>query len=105
MPGRSARPSKGDHSPRFEALEHHGHAARWKAGGQGDRFWCVQGAEPATDREVDLYGLRPSAYAEILRIIKEEEPPLPSLKVSTLGEEATVIAEHRHTDPKQLRRA
>jgi serine/threonine protein kinase/tetratricopeptide (TPR) repeat protein len=54
---------------------------------------------------LDAARLRASAYAEILRIIKEEEPPLPSLKVSTLGEEATVIAEHRHTDPKQLRRA
>jgi serine/threonine protein kinase/tetratricopeptide (TPR) repeat protein len=54
---------------------------------------------------LDAARLRASAYAEILRIIKEEEPPLPSLKVSTLGEEATVIAGHRHTDPKQLRRA
>jgi serine/threonine protein kinase/Flp pilus assembly protein TadD len=54
---------------------------------------------------LDAARLRASAYAEILRIIKEEEPPLPSLKVSTLGKEATVIAEHRHTDPQQLRRA
>jgi serine/threonine protein kinase len=54
---------------------------------------------------LDAKRLRASAYAEILRIIKEEEPPKPSLKISTLGEEATVIAEHRHTDPKQLRRS
>jgi serine/threonine protein kinase/Flp pilus assembly protein TadD len=53
---------------------------------------------------LDAKRLRSSAYAEILRIIKEEEPPRPSLKISTLGEEATVIAQHRHTDPKQLRR-
>jgi serine/threonine protein kinase len=53
---------------------------------------------------LDARRLRSSAYAEILRIIREEEPPRPSLKISTLGEAATVIAEHRHTDPAHLRR-
>ena len=39
------------------------------------------------------------------RIIREEEPPRPSPRLSTLGDEATVIAQHRHTDPQQLRRS
>ena len=53
---------------------------------------------------LDAKRLRASAYAEILRIIREEEPQRPSLKISTLGAEATIIAQHRHTDPKHLRR-
>jgi serine/threonine protein kinase/Flp pilus assembly protein TadD len=53
---------------------------------------------------LDAKRLRSSAYAEILRIIKEEEPPRPSLRISTLGEQATAIAQQRHTDVKQLRR-
>jgi serine/threonine protein kinase/WD40 repeat protein len=53
---------------------------------------------------LDIERLRGSAYAEILRIIREEEPPRPSLKISTLGEQATVIARQRHTDPDKLRR-
>ena len=53
---------------------------------------------------LDANRLRSSAYDEILRIIREEEPPRPSLKISTLGEQATVIAQQRHTDPKQLQR-
>jgi serine/threonine protein kinase/tetratricopeptide (TPR) repeat protein len=53
---------------------------------------------------LDAKRLCASAYAEILRIIREEEPQRPSLKISTLGEQATVIAQHRHTEPAQLRR-
>jgi len=41
----------------------------------------------------------------MLRLIREEEPTRPSLKISTLGEEGTMIAQHRHTEPQQLRRA
>jgi serine/threonine-protein kinase len=47
--------------------------------------------------------LRTAAYAEMVRIIKEEDPPKPSVRLSTLGDELTVICEHRKTDPKQLR--
>ena len=53
---------------------------------------------------LDAKRLRSNAYAEILRLIREEEPPRPSLKISTLGDQATVIAQQRHTDPSQLRR-
>jgi eukaryotic-like serine/threonine-protein kinase len=53
---------------------------------------------------LDTKRLREGAYAEILRIIRDEEPPRPSVKVSTLGERATVVAQQRHTNPKQLSR-
>lgn len=53
---------------------------------------------------LDANRLRASGYAEMMRIIREEEPPRPSMKVSTLGDAATVIAQHRQTDPEHLRR-
>jgi serine/threonine protein kinase len=54
---------------------------------------------------LDAKRLRERGYAEILRIIREEEPPPPSQKLSTLGDEARIIAEHRNTDLQQLRRS
>jgi serine/threonine protein kinase/WD40 repeat protein len=54
---------------------------------------------------LDLNRLREGGYGEMLRMIREDEPPRPSMKISTLGEEATAIALHRHTDPVQLRRS
>ena len=42
------------------------------------------------------------AYVEMQRVIREEEPPRPSARVSTLGGELTVLAKHRSTDPKRL---
>jgi hypothetical protein len=36
------------------------------------------------------------------RIIREEEPPKPSTRISTLGGKLTAISAHRHTDPKKL---
>ncbi|MHB9080189.1 MAG: protein kinase domain-containing protein [Pirellulaceae bacterium] len=41
-------------------------------------------------------------YAEIQRMIREDEPPKPSTRVSTLGEQATVIARHRSVEPRRL---
>jgi serine/threonine protein kinase len=49
--------------------------------------------------------LREAGYGEIQRIIREEEPPRPSTRLSTLGEMATDIARHRHTEPTALRKA
>ena len=46
--------------------------------------------------------LQVSGYNEMLRIIRDEEPPRPSTKVTTLGAEATVIARNRQTDPRKL---
>jgi hypothetical protein len=48
--------------------------------------------------------LRAAAFEEMLRIIREEEPPKPSTRVSTLGGRATEIAGHRQVDPALLRR-
>ena len=38
------------------------------------------------------------------RIIREEEPPKPSTRISTLGETATAVSAHRGTDPRSLSR-
>jgi tetratricopeptide (TPR) repeat protein len=41
-------------------------------------------------------------YDEMRRIIREEEPPKPSTRFSTLGQEATMISSQRKGDPKRL---
>ncbi len=46
--------------------------------------------------------LRSAAYAEMQRLIREEEAPRPSLRVSPLGEWLSVVARDRHCDPAQL---
>ncbi len=46
--------------------------------------------------------LHAAAYDEIRRIIREEEPPRPSTKVSTLGQAASTVAAHRKTEPQKL---
>jgi serine/threonine protein kinase len=45
--------------------------------------------------------LRSAAFDEVLRIIREEEPPRPSLRLSTVDTLATV-AENRRVEPKKL---
>jgi hypothetical protein len=47
--------------------------------------------------------LRSAGYAEMQRIIREEEPPRPSQRLSTLGEQLTIVARDRHCDPLRLR--
>jgi serine/threonine protein kinase/tetratricopeptide (TPR) repeat protein len=41
-------------------------------------------------------------YDEMRRIIREEEPPKPSTRVSTLGQAATTVSINRKSDPKRL---
>jgi serine/threonine protein kinase/Flp pilus assembly protein TadD len=41
-------------------------------------------------------------YDEIRRIIREEEPPKPSTRISTLGQAATTVSAQRRSDPKRL---
>jgi serine/threonine protein kinase/tetratricopeptide (TPR) repeat protein len=48
--------------------------------------------------------LKTVAYDEMRRIIREEEPPKPSTRISTLGQAAATISTNRKTDPTQLRR-
>jgi serine/threonine protein kinase/tetratricopeptide (TPR) repeat protein len=41
-------------------------------------------------------------YDELRRIIREEEPPRPSTRISTLGQAATTVCTQRQSDPKRL---
>jgi WD40 repeat protein/serine/threonine protein kinase len=49
--------------------------------------------------------LRSKGYAEIQRIIQEEEPPKPSTRLSTMGEALTGIAAYRQSSPDSLRKS
>ncbi len=46
--------------------------------------------------------LRNAAYAEIQRVIREEDPPTPSRRLSTLGDRLAGIASSRRTEPQAL---
>ena len=48
--------------------------------------------------------LRASGFAEIQRIIREEEAPKPSTRLSTLGEKLAIVASQRKTDESSLRK-
>jgi serine/threonine protein kinase len=49
-------------------------------------------------------GLRSAAFLEILRIIRDVDPPTPSHRVSTLGDRGTDIARRRSAEPRTLAR-
>jgi serine/threonine protein kinase/cytochrome c-type biogenesis protein CcmH/NrfG len=46
--------------------------------------------------------LKEASYEELRRIIREEEPPKPSTRLSTLADQADTVAERRRTDPRRL---
>jgi tetratricopeptide (TPR) repeat protein len=46
--------------------------------------------------------LRQAGYDEMRRIIREEEPPKPSTRLSTLGQAATTVSTQRQSHPKRL---
>jgi tetratricopeptide (TPR) repeat protein len=46
--------------------------------------------------------MKEAAYAEILRLIKEEEPPKPSRRLSDSGEALASISAQRHMEPAKL---
>src|SRR5437588_275091 len=46
--------------------------------------------------------LKEAAYGEVLRMIKEEEPPKPSTRLSDSGEALVSISAQRHTEPAKL---
>ena len=48
--------------------------------------------------------LRTAGYAEMQRLIQEDEPPKPSTRLSTSGEQLTIIAKHRSIAPEKLKR-
>jgi serine/threonine protein kinase len=49
--------------------------------------------------------LRKAGYLEMQRVIREQQPPKPSTKLSTLGETLTDIAKHRGCTPDILTKA
>src|SRR4051794_13209938 len=48
--------------------------------------------------------VREAAHAEVLRMIKEEEPPRPSTRLSDSGEALAAISAQRNTEPARLAR-
>jgi serine/threonine protein kinase/WD40 repeat protein len=54
--------------------------------------------EPPCDQE----RVRTAAFDEIRRIIREEEPPRPSTRMSTLGKRASTVSANRRSDPRRL---
>jgi serine/threonine-protein kinase len=50
----------------------------------------------------DKERFKQAGYDEIRRIIREEEPPRPSTRISMLAQAATTISTQRKTDPKRL---
>jgi serine/threonine protein kinase len=52
----------------------------------------------------DARKLRSAAWGELQRIIREEEPPRPSTRLSTMKEAIAAVAAHRRTEPARLSR-
>jgi tetratricopeptide (TPR) repeat protein len=50
----------------------------------------------------DKERLKTAGYDEMRRIIREEEPPKPSTRMSTLGQAATTFSTQRKSDPRRL---
>src|SRR5438105_1470793 len=50
----------------------------------------------------DKERFKEAGYDEIRRIVREEEPPKPSTRVSTLAQAATTVSAQRKSDPKRL---
>src|SRR3989441_10386075 len=60
-------------------------------------YELLTGNTPLTHRR-----MKEAAYAEILRMIKEEEPPKPSTRLSDSGEALASISAERHMEPAKL---
>ncbi len=58
LPGDPARPPEGDHPPRHQAVQRHGHALRRQAGAQGDRLRRGQGDRAEADRADPVHAVR-----------------------------------------------
>jgi serine/threonine protein kinase/Flp pilus assembly protein TadD len=50
----------------------------------------------------DKARFREAAFDEIRRIIREEDPPKPSTRISTLGQASATVSAQRQSDPKRL---
>jgi len=62
-------------------------------------YELLTGARPFGDDALKVAG-----FAGLARIIREQEPPKPSTKISTLGDESGVTAKSRRLNPDGLRR-
>src|SRR5581483_8032799 len=60
-------------------------------------YELLTGSTPLTHKR-----MKDAAYADILRMIKEEEPPRPSTRLSDSGEALASISANRHTEPAKL---
>jgi tetratricopeptide (TPR) repeat protein len=60
-------------------------------------YELLTGSTPLTHKRI-----KEAAYAEILRLIKEEEPPRPSTRLSDSGETLASISAQRHMEPAKL---
>src|SRR5881409_2914744 len=60
-------------------------------------YELLTGSTPLSHKRV-----REAAYGEILRMIKEEEPPKPSTRLSDSGEALASISAQRHMEPAKL---
>ncbi|MGO9464171.1 MAG: serine/threonine protein kinase, partial [Isosphaeraceae bacterium] len=60
-------------------------------------YELLTGSTPLTHKRV-----KEAAYGELLRLIKEEEPPRPSTRLSDSGEALASISAQRHTEPAKL---
>jgi serine/threonine protein kinase/Flp pilus assembly protein TadD len=60
-------------------------------------YELLTGSTPLTRKR-----LKEAAYAEILRMIREEEPPRPSTRLSDSGEALASISANRQTEPARL---
>ena len=62
-------------------------------------YELLTGSTPLTHKRV-----REAAYGEVLRLIKEEEPPKPSTRLSDSAVTLASISAQRHTEPAKLTR-
>ena len=53
----------------------------------------------------DSEALKKAAFDEMRRMIREDEPPTPSMRLSTLGATLTTTSMKRSSDPRQLNRS
>ncbi len=60
-------------------------------------YELLTGSTPLTHER-----MKEAAHAELLRMIKEEEPPKPSTRLSDSGEALASISANRHTEPAKL---
>ncbi|MFC1573008.1 tetratricopeptide repeat protein [Candidatus Eisenbacteria bacterium] len=60
-------------------------------------YQLLSGALPFDSKQ-----LRQAGFEGIIRLLREKDPPRPSTKVSSLGEQTTQIAQRRRTGPRRL---